>query len=151
MRCIYAVYSVGSAYAVYLQRLQPLGCAQPAVHLVVEGVDGSAVRTAVELQHGTPQPLDLAAARLHREQAVSNAKHPGPQTDQHSASLEISEYTRQPRHECVAALGPAQSMSLTVNFSIFIYTPSCEGTLAGLAHPIGCQAVRVSDVASLLE
>ena len=75
MRCIYAVYSVGSAYAVYLQRLQPLGCAQPAVHLVVEGVDGSAVRTAVELQHGTPQPLDLAAARLHREQAVSNAKH----------------------------------------------------------------------------
>lgn len=54
-----------------LQRMQPLGRAQPAVHLVVKGVDGSAVRTAVELQHGTPQPLGLAAARPHREQAVS--------------------------------------------------------------------------------
>ena len=79
----YAVYMqcVCSAYAGCLQRMQPLGRAQPAVHLVVKGVDGSAVRTAVELQHGTPQPLDLAAARLHREQAVSNAKHPGRQTN----------------------------------------------------------------------
>ena len=69
----YAVYMqcVCSAYAGCLQRMQPLGRAQPAVHLVVKGVDGSAVRTAVELQHGTPQPLGLAAARPHREQAVS--------------------------------------------------------------------------------
>ena len=70
-----------------LQRMQPLGRAQPAVHLVVKGVDGSAVRTAVELQHGTPQPLGLAAARPHREQAVSTTTEAAAQaqTVQHGA------------------------------------------------------------------
>ena len=85
----YAVYMqcVCSAYAGCLQRMQPLGRAQPAVHLVVKGVDGSAVRTAVELQHGTPQPLGLAAARPHREHAVSTTTEDAAQaqTVQHGA------------------------------------------------------------------